>query len=254
MDTTFIYGLFDPRTNELRYIGKSNNPKTRYNGHIYKAIHILSETNHVLNWIRKLLSQGKQPKLVVLEEVSSNEWQEAERWWIKLCRSLGYNLTNITEGGDAPEMTEESIKKMSESKKGKKHTEESKKKIGLKSIGRKNWLGKTHSEETKRKISETKKGTKLTEEHIRKVVEKLRGRSVSEETRKKIAKSNSNTNKGRKLTEEHKRKISEGLQKGGIEKIKQSKAKNPYRATPETREKLSKAIKASWKRRKIANG
>lgn len=32
-NTTFIYGLLDPRTKELRYIGKADDPNTRLAKH-----------------------------------------------------------------------------------------------------------------------------------------------------------------------------------------------------------------------------
>jgi len=59
-------------------------------------------------------------------------------------------------------VTEESKRKMSESRKGKKLTEETKRKIGLKSKGR------NHTEEAKRKISESNKGKKMSKEYIEK--------------------------------------------------------------------------------------
>lgn len=37
METTFIYSLKDPRTNEIKYVGKSNNPKNRLNRHIRES-------------------------------------------------------------------------------------------------------------------------------------------------------------------------------------------------------------------------
>tara|TARA_Y100000296_G_C5042526_1_gene190621 strand:- start:2 stop:556 length:555 start_codon:yes stop_codon:yes gene_type:complete len=80
--------------------------------------------------------------------------------------------------------TEEHKRKLSEAHKGTKLSEEHKRKIGLAGKGRKN------TAETKRKMSEAKKGRKHTEEHRRK---------------------NSEAKKGKKLSEEHKRKISEAL-------------------------------------------
>ena len=68
--------------------------------------------------------------------------------------------------------------------------------------------GRKHSEETKKKISEShkglKKGISLSEEHKKKIGEASKGRKHSEETKKKIGK----VWKGRKHSEESKNKIS----------------------------------------------
>ena len=58
-------------------------------------------------------------------------------------------------------------KRLSEARKGKKHSEETKRKM---SKARK---GKKHSEETKRKMSETRKGKHFSEEHKRKMSEAM---------------------------------------------------------------------------------
>ena len=50
--------------------------------------------------------------------------------------------------------------------------------------------GKKLSEEHKRKLSKSHKGKKLSEEHKRKIVENLTGRPVSKETREKIGNAN----------------------------------------------------------------
>ena len=34
MNCTFIYGLSDPRTNQIRYIGKADDPKRRFQAHV----------------------------------------------------------------------------------------------------------------------------------------------------------------------------------------------------------------------------
>lgn len=49
--------------------------------------------------------------------------------------------------------------------------------------------GKKHSEETKRKMSKAKKGKHCSEEHKRKISEAKKGHKVTEETRKKISNS-----------------------------------------------------------------
>jgi hypothetical protein len=115
-----------------------------------------------------------------------------------------------------------------ETKSGRKHSEEIKKKISLANKGKKLF---PLSEEHKRKISEANKGKKHSEEAKRKIGEASRGRKFSEEHRRKI-KENHKGMLGKKLSEEHKKKISEAL-KG---------SKNPAKRI-EVRKKLSEINK-----------
>ena len=117
-------------------------------------------------------------------------------------------LHNLTDGGDGASgyvFSEETKRKQSEAHKGnttwlgKTHSEESKRKM---SDTRK---GKTHSEETKRKQSEAKKGKTFSEESKRKMSEAQKGKSLSEETRRKM----SETRKGKIPSKETRRKLSE---------------------------------------------
>ena len=76
---TYIYGLVDPETDKMRYVGKSNNPKVRYHYHLADK-----NTNpHKTAWIRGLSERGLKPKLVIIEETTQKQWEERERYWIK---------------------------------------------------------------------------------------------------------------------------------------------------------------------------
>lgn len=95
---TFIYGLIDPRNNQLRYIGKSDNPQARLAKHIREAKR--STELHRLAWIRGLLNEGLSPKLLSLMQVPKEGWQIVERLLIaSLNDNVLYDLTNMADGG-----------------------------------------------------------------------------------------------------------------------------------------------------------
>ncbi len=95
-ETTFIYGLVDPRTQELRYVGKANNPSQRWYNHLCTTER---EHNHKANWIKQLRQIGMKPEWFSIEEVDQSQWQEAEIFWIRYFTYIGCNLTNGNEGG-----------------------------------------------------------------------------------------------------------------------------------------------------------
>ena len=117
---------------------------------------------------------------------------------------------------------------------GKKHTEESKKKISETKKGSK------HSEESKKKMSESHKGKKQSKELIAKRVESRKGYRHSEETRKKIGDGNrdkiisdeckkkmSKVRKGKKWSEEQRQKmIGQIAWNKGIPQTEEAKRKN----------------------------
>lgn len=86
----YIYGLIDPTTSSIRYIGKSRDPHTRLNEHLKEQ-----SDNAKCRWLRKLKSVGAVPVLVVLEEVSDGrDISEVEKLWIDMGFRSGWNLTN----------------------------------------------------------------------------------------------------------------------------------------------------------------
>ena len=85
MTNSFIYGLIDPVTKELRYVGK-----TRIGIERAMAKH----SAYCRSWIRKLNRNGLVQEVVILEE--TEELDEAEKRLITFFRQLGYPLTNIS--------------------------------------------------------------------------------------------------------------------------------------------------------------
>lgn len=96
MKTTFIYGLMDPRDNQLRYVGKSNDPEKRLQEHL--RCH--SKNNHLDYWIMLLNRLDLPPRLRIIEECQMSVWQEREKFWIRIFKWAGVDLINITPGGE----------------------------------------------------------------------------------------------------------------------------------------------------------
>lgn len=98
--TNYIYALHCPIANTIRYIGKSYNPQKRFKSHLSSA-KTFAYRHHTSSWIRKLLAEGLQPEMRILEEVPDGlRWQEVERSWIAKGPTLGWKLTNSTAGGE----------------------------------------------------------------------------------------------------------------------------------------------------------
>lgn len=97
MNKAYIYTLTDPRNNNVRYIGKTNNPKARQKAHMVITREVDS---HKKNWVRQLKSEGLKPVFEVLDEVPIDEWVKWERYWIQQFKCWGFELVNHTAGGD----------------------------------------------------------------------------------------------------------------------------------------------------------
>jgi predicted GIY-YIG superfamily endonuclease len=100
----YIYALLDPDTEEVRYIGKTNDLNKRMSGHC--TVNRNPKT-HKARWINKLIAQGKTPKMLVIEECNEDTWEEAECRWIAHYRTVNNKLTNIADGGRGNRMTAE---------------------------------------------------------------------------------------------------------------------------------------------------
>lgn len=95
----FIYGLCDPRTQELRYVGQTCMGMKRPTDHS-RPWHLAGKTSHTANWIKSLLAAGMMPEIEILEVVPEAELNEAEEFWIAYFRYIGARLTNHMPGGN----------------------------------------------------------------------------------------------------------------------------------------------------------
>lgn len=89
-----IYLLIDVHTNEVRYVGKTLYPQSRY------AEHIRAKSRSaypVSQWARSLAAEGSAPRMAIVEWTA--DWDQAERKWIAVLRAEGHPLLNIAAGG-----------------------------------------------------------------------------------------------------------------------------------------------------------
>jgi NUMOD3 motif len=260
MSTTFIYALCDPDTEMVRYVGKSDIPKTRYFHHL-KDKH----RTHKVNWINQLKTQGKLPLLKIIEEVNKDLWEQSEKKWVTYYRSLvGDKLTNIVDGGIGPNMTEETRKKISEALKGRppslaaiKGSIAYRKGKSL-SIEICKKISASFTAEKRKEMSERQKGKKLSDEAKRKISEANKGRKpplLSAEARERI----SEAKKGQKHTIATRLKLSEMTSNYFLNpEARKKQAENTRKyffSNPDARKKKSDSCKNQWadptKRKKI---
>lgn len=99
-NSTFIYSINCPFSNMPKYIGKSNDPEWR----LYTHLHNNRKTK--LNcYIKSLKKQNYLPLIEIIDEVSIVEWEFWEQHYISLYKSWGFNLKNMTFGGEGNKMT-----------------------------------------------------------------------------------------------------------------------------------------------------
>ena len=153
MRVGLIYGLHDPFTEELRYVGQTwCSLGRRLSQHVALS---KSKTNrHVLSWISSLLEKGGRPIIRELGRADTVEELDAlEVKTISEAKLRGDRLTNHAVGGKG--------RKGSPSpRKGVRLSEEVKAKISRSRKGQATFTGKKHSDHTKAVISGKQKGNK----------------------------------------------------------------------------------------------
>lgn len=149
-----IYALVDPETDEVRYIGKTNQLLSARLG-----AHLLERANcHRCHWIAQLAARELKPRIEVLETIEGlMPWQPSEIFWIAWAQRNGARLTNNTSGGDGvPNLPAATRERMRNVWLGRKHSEETLQKLRVARRSR------VTTDATKLKMSATMKGRKIT--------------------------------------------------------------------------------------------
>lgn len=160
--TIKFYILEHPKTGDVRYVGKTiQSLKRRLYSHLrcrYKS--------HKSSWIKSLKAKELEPKITLIEEIPYTEdWKWLECYWISQFKAWGFNLTNMTDGGDGNNnqiFSKESIEKRNKKLRGRKRPQ---------------WV--------RNKISETKTGVPKPQEVKNKISQTLTGKKQSKETKRK---------------------------------------------------------------------
>lgn len=120
-----IYTLTCPDTLLVRYVGKTFNPKDRFFRH--NSIDNRDKSKRAL-WIRGLIGKNKKPIIDIIDDCDEFNWEEKEIAYIKLYKSIGARLLNMTKGGEQGALnyvlTETQSEKLSKALKGKSKTKE----------------------------------------------------------------------------------------------------------------------------------
>ena len=156
-----IYTLSHPVTNEIRYVGKTTETlEKRLKRHFYES---KQKSCHRHFWINSLTNEGLIPKIEIVDEVAEDNWQFWETYWISQFKNWGFNLVNLTLGGEGFNW------------KGKTHSEKSKQKMSESKSGKPSWnKNKNLSESHKVNLSNSHMGKKLSKESINKRNESVR--------------------------------------------------------------------------------
>jgi hypothetical protein len=222
-ETGIIYGLVDPITSKLRYVGCTINLKRRVKAHLQEAAS--HTTTHRTAWIKGLLLRNLTPLVIVLEMCSSNDLFDREREYITSLRQRGYELVNSTDGGDGlRNPTKTTREKMSAANKARGMSGISKLIAG--SVAYHTGRPQTPEHIEKRVSQRRGKPSKIADklrERMRRLAKLRIGSHLPESTRLKL----SQAKMGHSVSQETREKISTASKSG----------------TPEVKAKISAAIK-----------
>lgn len=195
-----IYGLVDPRTLMVRYVGLSSSGLSRAHRHRLPSV-LGAEDTHKTRWIRGLLAAGLDYQVITLAPSSRERLVGDEQWWIAYARASGWPLTNSTDGGEGLlNPTEETRARMRAARVGLKigpPSKETRDKIGAANRGktpsaelRALWslqrTGSTHTAEARAKIAAASRGRRMSDKARAALAKLNANRIVSEETREKL--------------------------------------------------------------------
>lgn len=216
----YTYAHYKADTKEIFYIGKGSGRRAYDSSQRSKF------------WKSVVAKHGFSVEILASWDCEKDAFSH-EKFLIETFRSMGFRLCNMTDGGEGVsgyKMDEQTLKRRSAAIWLANQNPESKRKKS-ESLSRA-FKGKKFSEERKRKMSEQRKGKPLSESHRL----SLSGKVITESHRRSLSEANarpgvkerrsaaiSKTMKGMVKTDEHRRNLSEAAKKAWA-KIKADKA------------------------------
>lgn len=114
---SYIYTLADPIDYSIRYVGQSQEPKTRFSAH--KSAAKRTAGLHSSKWIKSLLNKGLSPILNIEGVYDLADIDFWEQHYISIYKSWGFKLTNSESGGKSNKTySKEHKNKIGNSRKG----------------------------------------------------------------------------------------------------------------------------------------
>ena len=201
-----VYQHIRKDTNEVFYIGIGKTRRRAYSKE--------NRNNHWHNIVNKV---GYDIDILI----EGLTWDEACIKENELIKQHGRNdlgegkLVNMTDGGEGTPnriLSEESKRKIGLASIGRQFDDEARKKMGEASKGNKHALDHKHDEATRKKMSQSRTGKPRSEEFKRMMSEKYKGQKMSEEQKKKLSEATKGRvpwNKGIKYSDDTKKNIVE---------------------------------------------
>jgi group I intron endonuclease len=251
-----IYGIINLLDGKI-YIGQSKDLNGRWRQHKSDLKYNRHRNSHLQSAVN--IYGIENFHFVILEECTIDRRDERETYWISYYKSMNrdYGYNNESGGNANKTFSSDTRLKMSVYAKKRVFSEETRRKIGQASKGKKYCLGRKLSEEHKRKISDSSKGRKHSDE-TKQLISSLskgkptwnKGNHLTVEWKEKIG----NAHRGKVVSEEVKKKLSEshkGMKKPWVSEANKKRLKpikEPLLATQEMIEDIHNGIS----RRKFA--
>jgi hypothetical protein len=86
----YIYTLMDPVSNQIKYVGKTDNISGVLESHLSES---KNKIKRIHFWIQGLLELGLKPIVEIIDEIES-EIEPNEQYWIGQIKSWGFDLVN----------------------------------------------------------------------------------------------------------------------------------------------------------------
>ncbi len=93
--TEYIYALICPIENNVKYVGKTKNPKTRYNQHVKKLDKSFTPKR---KWLEMLFEKGLLPKIKIIEETNEIQGRDREQYFCDFYKDTILNIHNPEKG------------------------------------------------------------------------------------------------------------------------------------------------------------